>query len=666
MKILVVEESPMVCRFIKDELSPGGYEILEASTPSEALEVLKSNKDISLITMRLVMKEMDGFSFLEYLRSPEAVNDLKPMKNNDVPVIIVTSNDTDEDRLRGYQVGATNFIQKPWPSGELLANVNRTLGKGTQYQGMSVLVVGDSSTARRYIRNSLNQLAVTIYEADDGDSAYEFLKKGEKEIDLVVTDLNMVNMDGDELCVKIRGELGLAKLPVIFLSGNDDKGKILSLYKMGATDYLLKPFISEELIARMQAYLERERTHKQLQENVIQLKEMSKIKDEFLAVCSHDLRSPLVGILGYAELLSTEDLCEENLNMVSGISNSGNYLLSLINDLLDLGKIENGGAELVMSLVSLDDVLQSSITSLTHTAFPKGVTVEMSVEAENMEVSGNSAALMRICNNLLSNAIKFTESGGLVKGTIAEGRTGELLLIIKDSGVGIPAEKIPMLFDKYSGASRSGTDGEKGTGLGMVITHELIEAHGGTITVKSEENVGTEITVHLPLVEQEEEEISIDLFQMEKKKKTVKVATKEKGPSLRVMLVDDEATNQAVGRGLLKKQGYSVVCLDDGRQAVEQYQASCDGKPFHAIFMDLEMPELGGLDACRIIRDFQNDLPEDHPYRVNPIPIIAMSAHSAGNKLSESLEAGMNDFLTKPYKVSELREILDQWICVPA
>jgi CheY-like chemotaxis protein len=665
MKILMVEESPMVRRFIKDELSPGGFDILEATTPSEALEVLKNTEEISLITMRLVMKEMDGFKFLEFLRSPETIADLRPMKNDDVPVIIVTSNDTDEDRLKGYQVGATNFIQKPWPPGDLLANVNLTLGKGTQYQDMSVLVVDDSPTARRFIRNSLNQLGVSIYEADDGNSAFDFLKKGDHEIDLVITDLNMVHMDGDELCVKIRGELGLKKMPVIFLSGNDDKGKVLSLYKMGATDYLMKPFISEELLARMQAYLERERAHKKLQATVAELETMSKLKDEFLAVCSHDLRSPLVGILGYADLLSDEDLPEDNLEMVHGISNSGNYLLSLINDILDLGKIENGGGELVLEPVALDEILKSSITTLTHTATPKGVNVEMAVETENVGVNGNVPALTRICNNLLSNAIKFTEKGGLVKGTIAAGRTGEITLTIKDSGMGIPADKIPMLFDKYSSASRSGTNGEKGTGLGMIITHELIEAHGGTISVQSEENIGTEIIVHLPLLEEESEEISIDLFQMDKPKKTVKVAQKKEGPLQRILLVDDEATNQAVGRGLLKKQGYEVVCADDGRQAVEQYQNSCEGEPFHAIFMDLEMPELGGLDASRLIRDFESDLPADHQCRVNPVPIIAMSAHAAGTKLSDCLEAGMNDFLAKPYKVSELREALNQWIQVP-
>ncbi len=666
MRILIVEESSLVRRFIKDELSPGGYEILEATTPSEAFEILKSNKNISLITMRLVMKEMDGFQFLEYLRSSEAMAELRPMKNGDVPVIIVTSNDTDEDRLRGYKVGASNFIQKPWPAGELLANVNLTLGQGTQFQGMSVLVVDDSSTARSFIRNSLSPLGVTIFEADDGVSAFEFLKKGKDEIDLVITDLNMVHMNGDELCVKIRGELGLEKMPVIFLSGNDDKGKVLSLYKMGATDYLMKPFISEELIARMKAYLERERTYKKLQSSVIELEKLGKLKDEFLAVCSHDLRSPLVGILGYSDLLSDEDLTAEELEMVNGISNSGNYLLGLINDLLDLGKIEHGSGQLVLERVSLDEILKSSLATLIHTASPKGVDVEMSVETEDCEIMGNTSALIRICNNLLSNAIKFSETGGLVKATISAGRGGEVTLAIKDSGVGIPPDKIPQLFDKYSSASRSGTNGEKGTGLGMVITHELVEAHGGTIAVKSEEFVGTEITIHLPLAKEEVEEISIDLFEMEKPKKAVKVEIRDNVPGRRILLVDDDYTNQAVGRGLLSKQGFDVVCVDDGRQAVEHFQASCAGQEaYQAIFMDLETPNLGGLDACRLIRDIERDLPANHPFHSHQIPIIAMSAHSADAKLSECLDAGMNDYLAKPFKLSELRDMLNQWLGAP-
>lgn len=257
MKVLVLDTSAMARRLIREELDLGGYEVVEAESRARALSLLKRTPGIALITTPVVLEDGDGFGFIRDLHSAELRAELEQAGNHDLPAMLVTANDTDADRLRGFQVGAADFIQKPWGRGRLLARVDAILGRGEELAGMQVLVADDSPFARKFVRTCLTRLGVTVHEADDGDAALAFLR--EHRVDLLVTDLNMVRMHGDELCLKVRGELGLADLPVIFLTANDDKTTVLALFKLGATDHLRKPFLQEELTARLKVHLERER-----------------------------------------------------------------------------------------------------------------------------------------------------------------------------------------------------------------------------------------------------------------------------------------------------------------------------------------------------------------------------------------------------------------------
>lgn len=257
MKVLVLDLSPLARRLIREELLVSDYEILEAETPEQALEILSRVKDISLMTTAVSLGSMDGFEFIAKLRSEETRRRLKPLNNDTVELMIVTSNDTDTDRVKGFRVGAADFIQKPWHRGELAARIESALGQGDELRGMSILVAEDSSTTRVFIRACLARLGVTIHEVDDGHTALEFLSRN--HVDLVLTDLNMIQLDGDALCLKIRRSLGLKDLPVIFLSANDDRDTIITLFRMGATDYLKKPFYQEELMARLKVHLQREK-----------------------------------------------------------------------------------------------------------------------------------------------------------------------------------------------------------------------------------------------------------------------------------------------------------------------------------------------------------------------------------------------------------------------
>lgn len=262
MKILIVEGSPLARRLIAEELLPAGWDLVEAESAAEALEILTSRPGIDLMTLGVVLPDDDGFELMARLRADELRESLAEVGNQDVPVVFVTSNDTDTDRLRGFKVGGADFVQKPWPSGHLLTRVQQVLHGETTYADLHTLVVDDSATARTLVHSCLARLGVTVHQAADGDEALSMLRQ--QDMDLVITDLNMPRMNGDMLCLKIRSELGLEDLPVVFFSASDDKATVLSLFKMGATDYVAKPFLQEELQARLRGHLERIRLQRLL------------------------------------------------------------------------------------------------------------------------------------------------------------------------------------------------------------------------------------------------------------------------------------------------------------------------------------------------------------------------------------------------------------------
>lgn len=367
---------------------------------------------------------------------------------------------------------------------------------------LSILVVEDSTSARMKIVSSLELLDVNLLEADDGTTALQILEDKNQQVDIVLTDLNMKTMHGDELCSIIRNRLNLRELPVIVLSARIDKKTTINLFKTGATDFLYKPFTSEELVARINIHLERQQLNKVLVEQIAQLKDLNKIKDDLLAVCSHDFRSPLQIIMGYTEvMLNDSSTTKNNKNMLESIKTSSDNLLEMIDQILVLGQAEKLSGKVGISAQPVKKIIRSCVTNFYTIASNKKISLNYSDIEENPLVNGNQNELTRIFNNLLSNAIKFTPSGGTVsvKLEIDTGKT--LVTSISDTGVGIPEENLPLLFEKYSSISHEGTGGEKTTGLGLYITKELIHNYQGEIEVKSEVDKGSCFIVKLPVLD---------------------------------------------------------------------------------------------------------------------------------------------------------------------
>jgi len=492
MRILVVDDSATIRRIITRELVGGGYEVHEAVDGVDALEWSLSNPPPDLMTLDVEMPRLDGFATLRALQT-EPYRSRFVLPNGDkVPVVFVTGNDTIDDRRNGFSLGAADFVSKPFLKGDILSAVDKVLRPNKRLEGLKALVADDSSTARHIVADSLTREGIDVIAVADGTEAFETICKHMNEIDVVITDLMMPGMDGRELCRRIRQELNLQALPVIFLTAVPDHEKLLDLFKAGATDYLIKPFIKEELLARLTVHFDRTQISHRLSRAVGELRNLNEIKDSLITICSHDLRAPLNGILGFAELILDKPyLRDEDQESIRQIKLSGSFLLSLINDILDLSKIRSTGPDLPTESVPLNDLVGASVGAMQFLAESKNHTVTLENECDDSMVAINSTSMMRVMNNLLSNAIKYTPEKGRIDVAIKPKSADHVAVTVSDSGIGIPEEKIPYLFDRFTKFARTGTAGEESTGLGLSIVKEIVDAHGGTVNVTSEVDKGT-------------------------------------------------------------------------------------------------------------------------------------------------------------------------------
>lgn len=493
MTILIVEDSKTARSLIKREFEGTGYTLLEAATGSEALTTLAKEK-VSLITMDLGLPDMSGFDVCEKLRNASHG------PNASTPIIFLTASDDIECRTRGFDYGATDFLGKNFIRGQLIAATERILNASQRLAGCTALVVDDSRSILTAVKQVLEQEGMSVLTANSGPAAFEILKEKGATLDLLVTDHEMPEMTGLELCRRARTILGLRELPIVFLSGSNEKRMGLEFFQAGATDFVEKPFCKEVLLARICGHMEARILVKRLAEHSLELTKLNNLKDQFLSICSHDLQSPLGSIIGFGRILSEEvDFPEKYREEIIIINQAAEHLSNLVHNLLDLTKFQAADQDMPMETLDLNQIVTDSVRMLAPMAAGKGIALT-SESIGATYVAGNSLSLARILSNLTSNAIKFTNAGGSILIKCANNGKGNAILSVTDTGVGMDPDKIKILFDRFSKASTKGTAGEKGTGLGMSITRDLVEAHRGKITVGSRVGVGTTISVIFPEV----------------------------------------------------------------------------------------------------------------------------------------------------------------------
>ena len=512
MKVLVVDDSATFRNLIRKKLQRGGYEIIEAENGADALrQIVLEHGLIDLVTLDVEMPILDGFRTCAELNKEKYRPVFRNPAGGRIPILFVTGKDTLEDRKKGFELGATDFISKEVLEDEILIRADKILKSSKRLAGLKALVADDSRVYRTIISEVLQREGVDVFQAENGKEAYDIMSDRNNEIDMVVTDLEMPLMNGIELTCKLRKEMGRKNLPVLILSAIDDKVTQLDLFRCGASDYLTKPFIKEELLARLNIHLEGVLLNKKLKENLTELKnlnsELNASKEsierqnderkEMLHVLCHDLVNPFASVISALELVEVSEHFRELKDEATNIAYRGLEIIDLVRK---MRAIEDGKTELTLHELDLQEMLNESLLILRNRFKEKDINIDVNIGKNETVVAESTTLINSVINNLLTNAVKFSYPSSTIR-IYTQKENGTLKLAIADSGIGMSEKLLKDIFNMSKATSRPGTNGESGTGYGMPLVKKFMNAYGGEIEVesvsekKSETEHGTIVTL---------------------------------------------------------------------------------------------------------------------------------------------------------------------------
>lgn len=399
-----------------------------------------------------------------------------------------------------------------------------------------------------------------------------------------------------------------------------------------------------------------------VEEALVEAENANRAKSNFLSNMSHDIRTPMNAVLGFTRL--AQDHVEEK-EVVQGylekISSAGNHLLNLINDILDMSRIESGKLSIQEDEVSLREVIQEIRNLIQPMAEAQEQTFHINADITNSYVFCDKLRLNQVLINLLGNAVKFTPAKGEItldirQEMVAPPGYGVYIFRVRDTGVGIAPEFHDKIFKAFEREKSTEQNGIQGTGLGLAITKNIVKLMGGKISVESELGKGTEFIVKVVFLLQdvevdeglkEEQRMQLEALEKEKEEMERKALFKNR----KLLLVEDNDLSRQIAQILLKEQGFIVDEAVNGQSAVEKIKNSKEGE-FDFILMDIQMPIMDGYEATKEIRSLQNRI-------LANIPILAMTANAFDEEKKKALRCGMNGHITKPIDVNVLFKTIE-------
>jgi CheY-like chemotaxis protein len=655
-RILVVEDSPDIRVLIQMLLETAGHEVLTASDGQAGVEAAKRERP-DLVLMDLSLPVLSGWEATRAIKeSPETAS---------IPVVAVTAHAMHGDRERAIAAGCDGFIAKPIDEetfeslvGSYLrapvleetslpeAEPSATSSRSGPAEPGRILVVDDHAEVAEIIRHDLESDAHTVVVARTLDEASTLAREGE-QFDLAIVDVMLGPDSGYDLTAELVSRSG-EYLPVLLVTAGEidrEKG-----FAAGADDFVAKPLDPVELVARARSLIRvgrairsQGRAARERSEAYEKLAELDRLKSDFLSTVSHELRTPLNTIILLSHLIEREGKNpadeERRLHDIHVIRESAETLLRMINNILDLARLEAGQRDLHPQVVPLRALIQETADLLEPQAREKGLSLDVVISPDLPETAVlDREKVFRVLINLLSNAVKYTTQGSV---TVRAAPWQESITFeVEDTGNGVPAHLVATVFEPFRQIRTGHGESARGTGLGLTISKQLVELMGGDLIFVSREGEGTRVSLTLPqlrgaVAEAPETPVSGE----------PPGPAGETGRGRKVLVVEDDASSRYGLRSLLEAEGYEVVEAALLSEAEDVVRSS----PPDALILDITLPDGDGAEWLQLWTKR-----EGRP----SFPVIALTGITADEDTRRIEQSGVSAVLQKPVNVGQLLQAL--------